>query len=252
MRFASHISLLLLALLITTAAHADSFWHDVSVSGRLGVSIGGTAPLPMPATIRSINNYTIHANTLIGIHAQKPIGKGFGIMVGLEQNNKDMKTDATVKNYKMTMVQGGESLSGRFTGDVMTKVDMTMVSIPVQLTYAITDRWMIRGGAYLSLLTHRGFEGYAHGGYLRKDDPTGAKVELGEEPAARGTYDFSSDLRRWQMGVEIGADWRFAKRWGAFGEVTWGLTGIHNSDFHTIDQTLYPIFGSLGLWFKIR
>ena len=77
-------------------------------------------------------------------------------------------------------------------------------------------------------------------------------MNIGDDVSTSGTYDFSSNMRRFQWGVSAGADWRAFKRWGFFAELKWGLSGIHKSDFHTIEQTLYPIFGSAGIIYKLR
>ncbi|HBN46277.1 MAG TPA: hypothetical protein DD401_01130, partial [Prevotella sp.] len=63
-------------------------------------------------------------------------------------------------------------------------------------------------------------------------------------------YNFSDDMRRFQWGVGVGADWIFWRNWGVYGEINWGLSGIHKSSFHVLDQTLYPIYGQVGLVWK--
>ena len=104
----------------------------------------------------------------------------------------------------------------------------------------------------MSYLTTKHFDGYVYDGYLREGDPTGPKVEMGNEEGTRGTYDFGSDMRRWQFGVDLGADCQITKRFGLYADITWGLTGIHRSSFKTIEQTLYPIFGTIGVMYKLK
>lgn len=89
-------------------------------------------------------------------------------------------------------------------------------------------------------------------GYLRVDNPTGPKVELGNTPGTRGTYDFTDDMRHMQYGLMAGADINIGKKWGSYADISWGLTGIHHSGFNTIEQTLYPIYGTIGITYKLK
>jgi hypothetical protein len=91
-----------------------------------------------------------------------------------------------------------------------------------------------------------------YNGYLRKGNPTGEKVEMGEEESTRGYYDFSDDMRPLQFGLNIGADWRVWHQFGLYANLSWGLTGEFKSDFKTVEQTLYPIYGTIGIVYQIK
>ena len=223
----------------------------VNIEGRVGYPIGGTAPLGMPATIRHLNKFPIKGNFTMGVDAVRPLKGRWGILVGLHFETKAMETDCQVKNYHMEIVKGGEVLAGMFTGGVVTRVRQWMFTIPVQATCKLGNRWRLRFGPYVSIMTGRSFDGWAYDGYLRVDDPTGAKVELGHDEGERGEYDFSEHLRRFNWGLDLGADFRFSRRWSVFADLSWGLNGVFNSDFHTIEQTLYPIYGMLGLNYRL-
>ncbi len=140
---------------------------------------------------------------------------------GIRFENKSMKTDAGVKNYYMKIVRGGEELQGIFTGDVVTKVDMSLITVPIQATYDVCDNLRFKLGPYVSYVTSKKFEGWAYNGYLRrqeeghpKGDPTGQKVMLGEKEGERGDYDFSDDMRNWHVGVDFGIDWKLEQPLG--------------------------------------
>ena len=247
------ILILLLSATTTLTAQAQNHWYsDLHLTAKVGFNLGGTAPIGLPASIRKLNSYTLQSNPVIGIEAEKTLSEQWGIMTGLYYENKGMKEDANVKNYHMAIVRGGQELEGMYTGNVSTEVNEWMFTVPVMATYHIGSRWRIHAGPYVSLLTQKSFEGRAHNGYLRVGTPTGAKVNIGDDVSTSGTYDFSSNMRRFQWGVSAGADWRAFKRWGFFAELKWGLSGIHKSDFHTIEQTLYPIFGSAGVVYRLR
>lgn len=245
------LSLLLLAA-CSVQAWSESFSDNLQVYARAGYGIGGTSPIGMPASIRSLEEYTLKANINIGADVHFALPKHWGVMTGLHFENKGMKTDARVKNYHMEMRKGEESLAGMFTGNVLTNVDQWMFTVPVQGTYDVSKKVRVKLGPYVSYLVSKKFSGYAYNGYLRQDDPTGPKVELGSDESSQGTYDFSDDMRKWQFGIDAGLDWYFSHRLGAYAGITWGLTGVFKDSFKTIEQTLYPIYGNIGIIYQIK
>ena len=90
----------------------NSDWH---FKGRVGYSIGGTAPIGMPATIRKLNKFELKPNLSVGVDVQKNFWGKWGLQGGLRFENKSMSIDATVKSYYMDLVRGGQSLDGRFS-----------------------------------------------------------------------------------------------------------------------------------------
>lgn len=225
---------------------AGNWQHDI----RIGYSIGGIAPVGLPSSIRGVNSYSTMPDFGVGLDARRLYNDHWGLLAGLHFENKAMKVDARVKNYHMKMVQGTETLEGMFTGDDETKANMWMFTIPVQAIYRI-GKVDLKAGPYLSWVVGRQFKGYAHDGYIRVGNPTGAKVEIGSEPENRGTYDFSDHLRQLQWGAAVGADWKFNRRVGAYADLTWGLNGVFHKNFTVIDQTMYPIYGTLGLVYSL-
>ena len=111
---------------------------------------------------------------------------------------------------------------------------------------------LLKCGPYISYVSTRVFKGHVYDGYLREGDPTGTRIELGNTPDSWGTYDFSDQMRHLQLGVNLGADWQFHHRWGVYADLAWGITGVHRSSFHTIEQTLYPIFGTVGVIYRLK
>ncbi len=233
---------------------SNSMLHlaNYSYYARIGYTLGGTAPIGMPASIRTLHSYSVRPNFTLGVDAHHPFSDRWGILFGIHFENKGMKTDAGVKNYHMAMKKGNEVLEGVFTGNVITKVDQSLITIPVQATYDLSEKVRIKLGPYFSYVASHKFEGSAYDGYLRQGDPTGPKVELGTEPGERGDYDFSGDMRNWQVGIDVGLDWYITKRWGASVGLTWGLTEVFKKDFHTIEQPMYPIYGTIGVIYQLK
>lgn len=245
------IAAVLVAVAAALPVKAGGIFDNLTYRARVGYELGGTAPIGMPAEIRKLNKFSVKPNVSLALDAYKPLGKGWGLMAGFHYENKNMKTDANVKNYHMEMRQGGRTISGVFTGGVVTEVDEWMVTLPLQATYDI-KKVRLKAGPYLSYVLSNDFSGYAYDGHLRVGDPTGNRVNIGSDDSSRGTYDFSDDLRHLQFGIDFGADWYFSRRWGVYADVAWGLTGIFKSDFKTIEQTLYPIYGTVGVTYRLK
>ena len=116
----------------------------------------------------------------------------------------------------------------------------------------IGEKVLLKAGPYMSVLLDKSFEGYVYDGYLRQGDPTGPKVTMGSKEDERATYDFSDDMRSLQFGIAAGVDWQFSHRFGVSADLNWGLNGIFKKDFKTVEQTLYPIYGTIGVFYRIK
>lgn len=211
-----------------------------------GFNIGGASPLPLPAEIRKIHSYSPHLNLQIGATVTKWLDaeRKWGIASGFRFETKGMETDASVKNYGMEIIQDGKKLSGKWTGRVRTKYHSQQLTIPVTGIWGINDRWKVNLGFYLAYAFSNEFDGYVYEGYLREGDPTGNKVSF--EGDSRATYDFGSDLRKFQWGLQCGGSWRVYNRLAVNANLTWGLNDIFESSFKTVSFNMYPIYLNLG------
>ena len=127
-----------------------------------------------------------------------------------------------------------------------------MFTLPIQATYSFNDKLQLKAGPYFSLLINKDFSGIASDGYLRQNDPTGPKILMGSKEGEWATYDFSDDMRRFQFGLAVGIDWQFYRNFGLSADLNWGLNGIFKSDFKTVDQTLFPIYATIGLFYRLK
>ncbi len=246
-KFLPHL-LPLLTLLLCQPAPAQT--TPLRYQFTIGYNLGGTLPMPLPASIRSIDAFRPTASLAVGGIAALPLGETWSIATGLRFENKGMDADVTVKSYRMEMARGSSQLDGLFTGHVQQQITQWMLTLPLTVNYQL-KAVNLKFGPYLSLLISKGFSGIASNGYLRQGDPTGAKIEIGDKEGQWATYDFSDDLRPLQWGVVLGADWLATPHWGLSAELQWGLSGIFSSDFKTIEQPLYPVYGSLGLLYRM-
>ena len=163
--------------------------------------------------------------------------------VGFE--NKNMETDARVKNYGMEILSEGAIASGRWTGGVKTSVRNAFLTFPVQAAYKVHPRTNLKLGVFLSYLIEGKFDGVVYDGYLRNGDPTGEKAVFTGDATA--TYDFSDELRKFQWGLQAGVDWEAFKHLKLYADLSWGLNSAFPESFKTITFSMYPIYFNVGV-----
>ncbi|MBS5551158.1 MAG: PorT family protein [Bacteroides sp.] len=230
-----------------TPSIITSYLHGWEYAVRAGFNIGGTAPVPLPEEIRSIDGYKPGVGISIEGRATKWFSekKKWGLTLGFRLENRSMETKATTKNYGMEILNAeGGKLAGLWTGGVQTKVKNAYLTVPVLMNYRFNSRWQVSMGTYLSYLTDGNFSGYVYDGHLRTPDEGGARVDFSEGNTA--TYDFSGELRHFQWGLQAGAEWRAFKHLTVHADLSWGLNDIFKKDFQTIDFSMYSIYLNLG------
>ncbi len=248
-----YIFVVLASCLTLFHANKSLAWNpseDMEIKARIGYSIGGTAPIGIPATIRSLDAFKLTPSLMAGADVNLNLKNNWGIMSGLRVENKAMDVEVTTKSYRMEVVKGDSKVEGLFTGHVKQEVTEWMITLPILGTYQIGQKVTLKAGPYFSFLLNKEFSGIASDGYLRQGDPTGPRINMGNKEGEWATYEFNDEMRTFQMGIVAGVDWSFYNHIGLSADLNWGLTGIFNSDFKTVEQTLYPIYGTLGLFWK--
>lgn len=245
-----YISILFLFATTAMGIHATVL-DSIRADARLGYALGGTLPTHLDNKIRHINSFNPGFNFTVSAEASYPLNSHWAIHSGLRFELGSMDVDSRVKNYDIEVVRGEESLDGIFNGNVRIKTAQRRITLPIQAAYTPNDRWQLRGGFFMGWLTNRRFWGWAYDGYLREGTPVGAKIVMGTEPGERGDFDFDSNMRHMQWGIDVGADFQFHRRWGAFAELTYGLSGLFKSDFHAV-ETLRPMYFTLGIFYRFK
>lgn len=225
---------------------SNNFFSDLEYEVNAGTNIGGASPIPLPAEIRKIDSYDPELNLQIGASVRKWLGEGkrWGVGLGIRLETKGMKTEATVKNYGMEIIDNGQTLKGRWTGKVQTKYRSQQMVVPLTAYYKLSSRVSLNAGPYLSYAFNNDFNGYVSDGYLREGDPTGNKISFDAD--SRASYDFGDQLRKFQWGMQVGASMIVYKQLAVNANLEWGCNDIFNSSFKTISFDLYPIYLNLG------
>ncbi|MCE2616164.1 porin family protein [Phocaeicola oris] len=238
------ISILFCLLIAPVAAQQTTF------EIRGGFSVGGTSPLPMPKEIRHIDGFNPDVNPTVELNITHWVKQHWGITSGIRCEVKGMTTKARVKNYSMEIVgSDGNRMKGNWTGGNQTRARNIYAAVPLLATYRLSDRVNVRGGLYAAFLMNGTFKGKVYEGYLRKDNPTGDKVNFTDESIA--TYDFSNHLSKFSWGAEVGAGWKASRRWNVYSELTWGFNNIFEKDFDTITFNMYPIYLNIGVGYDL-
>lgn len=244
----SIIILTLISFHISTC-NAGVLPDSLNIKVRAAYNLGGTSPLPLPSSIRSFEAFHPTTSPMIGADIALNINNTWGLSTGLRFENKGMDAEVTVKSYRMVMTKGSTQLSGLFYGHVKQEVSQWMFTLPLYATLSLNHSVTLKAGPYLSLLVSKSFSGIASDGYLRQGNPTGPKIEIGDKEGEWATYDFSENMRSLQWGIGLGLDWLISNHIGFSADLQWGLSGIFSSDFKTVEQTLWPIYGSLGVFY---
>ena len=226
------------------------FTDNMEYQLKANFSLGGSTPLGIPREIREIKNY--NPTLVLGLEADatKWISKdkNWGVRVGIRMEQKGMKTNASVKNYFTEVIQQDEKIKGYFTGTVETDIKNTYITMPISVVYKLSPKWRLYGVVYTGILINKNFSGYVYEGYLHQDTPIGTKVTF--ENDARANYNFSNELRLFQWGAQLGAEWYLNKYFILFPELNYGINGIFKSNFNSISFTMHNIYLNLGFGYK--
>jgi len=228
----------------------EFFTQNIDYQVRAHFSIGGSAPLGLPREIRRIDSYNPGLQLGLEANATKWLtqDKQWGLRLGLRFENKGMKTEANVTDYLTQINYEGAEIRGYYTGQVETNVKNTYLTVPVTAVYKINDNWNIYGGLYLSALIDKRFDGYVSDGEFRKNTPIGEKISFLD--GSKADYDFSDEVRKFQWGTQVGAEWKMNKHFFLLGELSYGFNGVLNSDFDAISFSMHNIYLNLGFGYQ--
>lgn len=276
-----HIILYVAAALLATAARAaapaDSTRWNINV--RAGYALGGTIPTDFPTEMRSLNSFSPKLSYRFGVTAERHVTLRHSLEVGLYIERRGFKSDVSMRQYEITLDQGGERIHGPFTGKVNMEIVQTGLTLPVMWSWKASQRLKLKVGPYLSYISDRKFQGYAYGekvydadgnwnggfdAYIRRDEIRGEKVEIGNvftdangnAVDKRGTFngpEFDEYLRHWQYGLDFGADYFLTGNWGLFADLTYGLNSAFNGkEGNPVSMPLHPIYFMVGGTYRIK
>lgn len=223
------------------------FKHNFEYQAKVQLSLGGASPIGIPAQIREIESFK--PLNIFGIEGNVTKwlkdNQEFGIRTGLKYEGRGMKTQARVKNY-YTQIEDdtGAQTKGYFTGHVVTEMKNTYLTLPLLFVWNATDHWNFYGGFYFSKSLGRNFTGYIYDGAFRESTPIGELTTF--EGTTQGLYDFSDDIKPFQWGNQLGAEYKTSRNFRIFADLTIANTQLFKNNFESITFQMYNIYGNIG------
>ena len=89
------------------------------------------------------------------------------------------------------------------------------------------------------------FSGHIYDGTFREGTPIGEPTIF--EGTAKGIYDFSDDLRTFQWGNQLGAEYKLNQHVSFSLDVSMANSQIFRKDFESISFRMYNVFGNIGV-----
>lgn len=211
-----------------------------------GMKVGGATPIGFPEEIREVKGFSLGGlPAFIKVNGEYKFNNRWGIRSGVVLEGKTMSAEARVKGYKTTFNDNedpSQNVRGYYTGDITTNVDNIYLTIPVQMTFQLGNRWNMQLGPYISYALNRRFYGKAIEGYIRNEVPTGEKVGVTDV-----AYDFHDSVRKIDVGASYGAKYKFAKHYHVLGQIDYGINNIMKTGFESISFGLHNVYFNLGV-----
>lgn len=246
-----------LALLLienqTTKAENDFSFSKFKHKIIVGYNIGGSLPIPFPEEIRSIDSYWPQFTPHLGYNVSYPLTDKWNVESGILLDLKGMGVRNKVKYMYTNVTMDGSNLQGYFTGRNETKTKATYITVPLRLSYNLTDTWRLRAGGYASYRTSSEFSGTVWDGYIRVTTDhniiNSDIIEIPDKDVA--TFDFGKDLRTFDFGASVGFEHDFKGRFGIYGDVTYSITKLFPKDFTAIDVKMHNFYISIGASYRL-
>ena len=225
----------LFAMLLCVFSFAEGeqtkLW-DYSV--KIGLNLGGTMPVPLPANIIKIKSYSPYFVPTIEATAARRLDEKIAVSAGLRLDNKGMKSTAEVKEYQMNI----GNLRGKFNGIVDTEMSANYIGLPVLAHYAFTNIFSVYAGGYYAYMLNGEFKGTAVKGYMNYE---------GNKPMENEHYNFSNHLRNHDAGLIIGLNLMpFAKRILFSFDFNYGLLSVFPDNFNDVAYDMQNVYGKFS------
>jgi len=222
---------------------------------RVGYVIGGATPIPLPAELRKINEFSPKGGVSLGIDGYRMFSKRWGASLGAHFFWEGIHTSADVKNYYAWLSMDGNVTKGYVTGTNVTNIEMWGVTMPLLVTCRVSPRWNLNFGPYLTYYFKQTFSGETYDtddgvGYMRVDTPTGDKMLFSRDQPSSYPDDFDKDMLPLGFGIELGFDWKAMRHMNVFGKLDWGLTNIWSPSFEAMSYKMFPVFFTLGVAYR--
>ncbi len=240
------IIILIIGIAITPGfSFAQESDKGLEVTLAAGVNIGATTPVPLPNAL-DITRYNPKFNPKLGARLAWYFNEQWGIGTGLSLDWKAMTVHTEVSDVHLSVdVPNLGTLTGYVTGKNKTQVNTLYLMQPVYGVYRFNPKWQVKSGIYLAEAVSRKFKGNVTDVDIIVESPVMQEREI---PYA--TLDYSGDVRKFDVGLLVGGEFRLNNHVGFYTDFTWGFTPYFSSEV-PIHFTMRNIYFSLELIYKI-
>lgn len=223
---------------------------NVDFEVQYGINMGGFMPsiFDMPSEIEEIQHFAPVGWGNLQMHVNYFFNDKYGLQAGLAIENRGMATDALVKSFHTTVVKDNSSVEGYFTGKVHTHAQVGQLTLPVSFVWHPYKKWNIEAGLSASYIFRKTFDGAVSDGYLRHLTPIGPKIAF--EGSVKGEYDFSEDMRDFNVGCRLNLAYLLSEHYSVKLGVHSDFLPLFESDFKTISYKLHPFFMHVALAYR--
>lgn len=239
--------LIVLCMLISLKATAQNRIHQYV---HAGFNFGALAPVSLPNTIRKVEGYSPLFSPSIGYEIVYHLKGKWGIGAALKLEYKGMRVKDSVQYFHTIITQqsssGKSEFEGDFTGTNRTKAHNLYLTLPVNAVFQSSEKWRFKLGIYAAYLLAASFDGTVSDGYIRNGNSLGEKVVISE-----ASFDFAKEQRKFDWGVQGGAERKIGKKLAIAANLQWGLQPVFPSSFKGMGFNMYNIFVGLGVSYKL-
>lgn len=224
-----------------------------------GFNLGATAPIPFPRSQLDIKGITFKLNPQLGANVIYNINERWGVGTGLTIDWKNMNVRTKVHDVYSSLtvpiaidgIPAGAVLYGHIEGRATTKTNMIYLTQPLYATYRFNQKWQMRLGGYIAETVKREFKGSVKDVRIIADKINGNTVAGLEKDIPYAIYSFSKNVRKFEVGLLTGAEYRQSSSIGFYANFTWALNPYFSGE-NPVDFTTRNLFGNLGVTYRLK
>lgn len=243
-------TLLLLALVVSPLAAAASGETDsqparFGYGAHLGFNLGGALPRPIPPTVEKLHHFDPGFGINVGIDLSWRLGaqSRWRLNSGLSFEGRGFYSSIEAKDMPIRY-QNDDRREQHYTGYQSVDQSLQGLTVPLTLSYDLSQRWALHAGAYYTHYIDRRFTAKLDG-----DGMMDGRLYQRESVLR---FDIGHMQQRNELGLSLGADYQMDENWGLYGRFNLGLTRAFDKAFEVMPYTLRSTYLSLGLRYSLR
>lgn len=240
------IIIVILNLVYSSYSSAQQTERGMDFVFLSGLNIGATTPVPIPKDLK-LTSYNPKLNPKLGANIVYYFNEQWGLGTGLTLDWKGMNINAKITDVHLSITAPEiGTLTGYVTGKNTVKVNTLYLTQPVYGIYRFNPKWQIKTGIYMAETLSRNFKGSVKDVKITVEEPATEAREV-----SYATLNYSKDVRKFDVGLLIGGEYRINNHFGLFTDFTWSFTPYFERTV-PIHFTMRNIYLSLGMTYRIK